>query len=105
MNKTIENAFHRVDFRPKRVSSVASRTKTMDQPTCPHGCTELTHFGPQGHPAHRARTLVSVQAPQNQGALDLARIMTPPATPTPSTYIQPSWKSNRWELNSELATF
>src|SRR5262249_8916236 len=29
----------------------------------------------------------------------------PPATPTPSTYIQPSWKSKMCELNTELKTF
>ena len=28
-----------------------------------------------------------------------------PAIPTPSTYIHPSWKSNRCELNSELTIF
>ena len=32
-------------------------------------------------------------------------IAIPPATPTPRTYIHPSWKSNRCELNSELMTF
>jgi hypothetical protein len=34
-----------------------------------------------------------------------ARAAMPPATPTPSTYIQPSWKSNKWELSSELMKF
>ena len=29
----------------------------------------------------------------------------PPATPTPSTYSHPSWKSNRWEFRSELTMF
>ena len=38
-------------------------------------------------------------------AADLALSTMPPATPTPSTYIQPSWKSNRCELNSELKMF
>ena len=28
--------------------------------------------------------------------------VVPPAIPTPRTYIQPSTKSNRWELNSEV---
>src|SRR5579871_1796520 len=29
----------------------------------------------------------------------------PPATPTPSTYIHPSWKSKMCELNSEVKMF
>src|SRR5580692_5774425 len=29
----------------------------------------------------------------------------PPARPTPSTYIQPSWKSKMCELNSEVKIF
>ena len=36
---------------------------------------------------------------------DLAFSVMPPATPTPSTYIHPSWKSNRCELNSEVKKF
>ena len=36
---------------------------------------------------------------------DLLFSTIPPATPTPSTYIHPSWKSNRCELNSEVIIF
>src|SRR6185312_11976675 len=35
----------------------------------------------------------------------LAASVMPPATPTPSTYIHPSWKSKMWELKSEVKMF
>jgi hypothetical protein len=38
-------------------------------------------------------------------AVSTREAIVPPATPTPRTYIQPSVKSNKCELKSELMTF
>ena len=62
--------------------------------------------------AHLAARMPALMRPSQDPPVAAARrsrlpacSTIPPATPTPSTYIQPSWKSKMWELNSEVKIF